>query len=118
MSVGAVSLYADDGGRLGRTMGSECCFSSVSWFSHSEAISVATSLLSFGTSKWFPPGVRNGRLSRVTANALSRSSTPTVFQNRFNVASAPDGRTTQHTVHKPRTRAPPYDLSRSLLAQR
>ena len=84
-----------------RTIGNECCLSSVSWFSHSDAIKVATSLLSLGTSKCFPPGVRSSRLSRVTANAPSRSSMPTVFQKRFNVASAPDGRATQHTAHKP-----------------
>lgn len=86
-------------------MGSECCFSKVSWFSHSAAINVAARGLVVGINRGFPEGVLRGLLSNVTARASPRLSTPTVFQNRFKVASAPIAR-----VHRLLTRLPREDL--------
>ena len=48
-------------------MGSACGFNTVCWFSHSDAMSAATSRFSGGTMRGLPEGVLSGRLSNVTA---------------------------------------------------
>ena len=91
------------------TMGRACGLMSFSWFSHSVAMSAASSLCDFGISSLAPSGVRNGRPSSVTVRipvgkfAVSSShrssihtralpllsATSTVFQNRLSVTLAP-----------------------------
>ena len=74
-------------------MGSAWGFSTVCWFSHSDAMSAATSRFSGGSTSRLPPGVRSGRRSSATAYPPSCFSTLTSFQNRFRVASAPVSKT-------------------------
>lgn len=71
------------------TIGRACGFNSVSWFSHSLAISAATKRLFSGNSNVCPDGVFSGRLSNVTAIPSVLVSMPTVVQKRFSVFSAP-----------------------------
>ena len=86
-----------------RTIGNACGFSTVCWFSHSDAMSAATSRFCGGSMRGFPEGVLSGRLSRVTAYPPSRFSMFTSFQNRFSVASAP-GYPCKHRLRRTTTR--------------
>jgi len=86
----------------GHTIGNAWGLSTVSWWSHSAAMSAATKVLLAGRSSVCPPGVFSARWSNVTVILLPRLSIPTPFQKRLWVASAPGNAYISCKVHSPK----------------